>query len=169
MSDNDKPKLTVINGGKGNDAGKRRSPRLENGLTVKQEAFCKAIVQGMSHADAYRSAFDVGPNTKDNTVHVMACKLAKQAKVQDRLHALRAAAVERASYVDLRTSDRLLKNLWALAESEKTKDAARVSALQLIAKMSGLLVDKVETKEVPNTVDDIDAILRDKLAKLASA
>jgi phage terminase small subunit len=58
-------------------------------LTPKQEAFCQAVVSGMTQSDAYRSAYDVSPETKAEGIHVDACKLAANPNVALRINELR--------------------------------------------------------------------------------
>jgi phage terminase small subunit len=57
-------------------------------LTAKQEAFVKNIIDGMSQADAYRSAYDT-QRMKDKTVWERASALMKNNKVATRLQELR--------------------------------------------------------------------------------
>ena len=63
-------------------------------LTAKQEAFTLAVFEGRSQADAYRLAYDA-ENMSDNAVYVAASKLMDNAKVSQRLAALRQRAEER--------------------------------------------------------------------------
>jgi phage terminase small subunit len=62
-------------------------------LTAKREAFCQAIVGGMSQADAYRTAFDAG-KMKDATIHKRASELMANGEVRGRLADLRKPALE---------------------------------------------------------------------------
>lgn len=58
-------------------------------LTAKQEAFCQAIADGMTQADAYRSAYNA-QNMKPETVQVKACELAKDGKISVRAAELKS-------------------------------------------------------------------------------
>lgn len=57
-------------------------------LTAKQEKFAQNIIQGMSQADAYRSAYDTR-KMSDKTVHENASRLANNSKVTARVNELR--------------------------------------------------------------------------------
>ena len=52
-------------------------------LTAKQEQFVKGIIDGMSQADAYRSAYDTS-RMADKTVHEKASRLMSDGKVRAR-------------------------------------------------------------------------------------
>ena len=58
-------------------------------LTPKQEAFCQAVVSGMTQSDAYRSAYDVSPETKNETIHRKASELMEHGMVSARVRELR--------------------------------------------------------------------------------
>ena len=58
-------------------------------LTPKQEKFAQCVADGMSQADAYRTAFDVKPTTKASSVQVNASKLMSDANVSLRVDELR--------------------------------------------------------------------------------
>lgn len=55
-----------------------------NKLTGKQEKFCQGIADGLSQADAYRSAYNA-ENMKPESVQVNASKLMADAKVAQRV------------------------------------------------------------------------------------
>ena len=58
-------------------------------LTPKQEKFAQYIADGMSQADAYRTAYDVSASTKASTVQVNASKLMSDTNVSLRVEELR--------------------------------------------------------------------------------
>lgn len=60
-------------------------------LTAKQEAFAKAIADGLSQAEAYRCVYQVGSRTKPETVYKRASELMADGKVAGRVEALREA------------------------------------------------------------------------------
>lgn len=53
-------------------------------LTSRQLHFCRAWASGMSQSQAYREAFEVGPETKAKTVHEKASRLSANRKVRAR-------------------------------------------------------------------------------------
>lgn len=64
-------------------------------LTSKQEDFAQAIADGMTQADAYRAAYDT-KRMKDSSIHCNASKLMADAKVAQRVAALKAKMAEKA-------------------------------------------------------------------------
>ena len=58
-------------------------------LTAKMEAFCQAIADGLTQADAYRRAYDA-ENMKPETVQDTASKLIKNPQVTHRLKELKS-------------------------------------------------------------------------------
>ena len=107
-------------------------------LTGKQEEFAKNIVQGMSQADAYRSAYDV-EDMSDNAIYVEASRLMDNPKVALRIKELRdtlakptiMSAQERLEWLsDLVTSFAI------------TQDKLR--AIDIMNKMTGEYVQKIE-------------------------
>ena len=65
-------------------AGSVKTPVNSEGLTVKQEAFCIAILNGTGWSDAYREAYDA-ENMAPATVHREAYALATNHKIAARL------------------------------------------------------------------------------------
>jgi phage terminase small subunit len=63
-------------------------------LTAKQEAFCQAIADGMTQADAYRTAYNAG-KMKPDTVHVKASTLMADGKIAARVAELRSKLAQK--------------------------------------------------------------------------
>ena len=63
-------------------------------LTAKQEAFCQAIADGMTQADAYRTAYNA-VNMKPESVQVKACELTKDGKISVRVAELRSKLAQK--------------------------------------------------------------------------
>lgn len=61
-------------------------------LTPKQEAFALAFLETGNAAEAYRRAYDVAPDAKDNWIYVESCQLLDNPKVALRLKELRDQA-----------------------------------------------------------------------------
>lgn len=99
-------------------------------LTAKQENFAQCIADGMSQADAYRTAFDAG-NMKAETIHKRASELMGNGEVTGRVSALR----ERLT----------VKALWSREQSvaalqnvlDDAPPAARVAAVRELNLMHG--------------------------------
>jgi len=63
-------------------------------LTLKQETFCQAIVDGMSKLDSYRLAYDA-EDMKDNVVSREAWKLLQHPKVSQRIAQMKSLLTEK--------------------------------------------------------------------------
>lgn len=112
-------------------------------LTSKQEAFCQAIVSGMSQADAYRAAYAC-KNATDNSVIQMASRLMAKVNVISRVDSLRKPVIERLQYG---LAEAMAEAADAMDVSRsKENGGAMVAAVTLRAKLSGLLVDRKEIK-----------------------
>src|SRR5687767_6348029 len=64
-------------------------------LSSREEAFCLAIVEGLSESDAYRKAYRP-QRAKAKTIHEMASRLMAKHKVRTRLAELMQPIIERA-------------------------------------------------------------------------
>ena len=69
---------------------------MADGLTPKQEKFAQCVADGMSQADAYRSAFNVRPTTKPETIQANASRLMSDSTVSARVAELRQQLSEKA-------------------------------------------------------------------------
>ena len=108
-------------------------------LTAKQEAFVQNIIQGMSQADAYRSAYSC-KNMSDNAIYVNASKLASDAKVALRLSELRNELAK----PSIMSAQERLEWLTRLINSEKETTGDKLKAADIMNKMQGEYVQKVE-------------------------
>jgi phage terminase small subunit len=111
----------------------------KNKLTPKQEKFSLVYVETGNASEAYRQAYDVGPDTKPETVWREASEALANGSVAVRVMELQSAAAERT----LVTVDGLTKELEVsrlLAQSEK-QPAAMTSATMGKAKLHGLGVE----------------------------
>ena len=108
-------------------------------LTSKQEAFAQAIVSGKTQADAYRKAFSA-EKMKDATIHKRASELMADGEVTGRVEALRAPVVAKLQY-GLEEAMLEAADSFRVAKA-KENGGAMVAAVQLRAKLNGLLVEK---------------------------
>ena len=115
-------------------------------LTPKQEAFVQNILQGMNQADAYRSAYSC-KNMSDNAIYVNASKLAADAKVALRLRELR----DQLAKPSIMSAQERLEWLTQRIEDEEVDINAKLKAIDIMNKMQGEYVQKVET-ELKNAV-----------------
>ena len=115
-------------------------------LTANQEQFVQNIIQGMSQADAYRSAYNC-KNMSDNAIYVNASKLAADDKVALRLKELR----DQLAKPSIMTAQERLEWLTERIEDDEVDINAKLKAIDIMNKMQGEYVQKVET-ELKNAV-----------------
>lgn len=115
-------------------------------LTAKQEKFVQNLINGMNQADAYRNAYSCN-NMSDSTIWSNASRLAADSKVLARLSELR----ERLVTPSIMTAQKRLEWLTEVINSEKENTGDKLRAIDLMNKMQGEYVQKIEaevTKEV---------------------
>jgi phage terminase small subunit len=134
-------------------------------LTAKQEQFVKNIIDGMSQADAYRSAYDTS-RMKDKTVWERASALMKNNKVATRLKELRdqlakptiMTAQERLEFLTEVIKGTRGEKVVEMVDGEPTEIEVpasmknRLSAIDIMNKMQGEYTQKIEA-EVTNAVN----------------
>lgn len=138
------------------------------GLTPKQEAFAQAVVSGMTHADAYRSAYNAA-RMKPSTVQSKAYELLRNGEITARVEALRKPVVEKMQY-GLEQAMLEAKEAFEVSRA-KEQGGAMVAAVQLRAKLNGLLVDKKEVRTVTldgAALEDLKALEADVVSILAA-
>ena len=115
-------------------------------LTAKQEKFVQNLINGMNQADAYRNAYSCN-NMSDSTIWSNASRLAADSKVSARLSELR----DRLAKPSIMTAQKRLEWLTEIINSEKENTGDKLRAIDLMNKMQGEYVQKIEaevTKEV---------------------
>lgn len=138
--------------------------RNEHGLTPKQEAFCQAYVRLGSLTAAYREAYQVAPGAKAETVHSRGWDLAQDGKIAERIKALEGAKQRETLRDRGKLADWLRDYMLTLLTQLAPKDQAPIVAL--LSKHAGMLIDRVETKQVV-TVSDAETRIRDLLRQLS--
>jgi phage terminase small subunit len=111
----------------------------ESMLTPKQEAFVQNIIQGMSQADAYRSAYS-SKNMSDNAVYREASLLMDNPKVAQRLKELR----DKLAKPSIMSAQERLEWLTQLIKSKAESTTDKLRAADIMNKMQGEYVQKVE-------------------------
>ena len=109
-------------------------------LTGKQEEFAKNIVQGMSQADAYRSAYDA-EDMSDNAIYREASLLVSHPKVAQRIQELRG---ELAKPTIMSAQERLEWLSYLVSADAGTTDKLR--AIDIMNRMTGEYVQKIEAE-----------------------
>ena len=115
-------------------------------LTAKQEAFVQNIIQGMSQADAYRSAYST-KRMSDNAVYREASLLVASPKVAQRLQELR----DELAKPSIMTAQQRLEWLTDLVNDTVTPTDSKLRALDIMNKMTGEYTQKIEAN-VTNAV-----------------
>ena len=109
-------------------------------LTGKQEEFAKNIVQGMSQADAYRSAYDA-EDMSDNAIYREASLLVDHPKVAQRIRELRDSL---AKPTIMSAQERLEWLSYLVSADVGTTDKLR--AIDIMNRMTGEYVQKIEAE-----------------------
>lgn len=108
-------------------------------LTEKQEQFAQNIIKGMTQVDAYRSAYDTRRMT-DKTACEKASLLAGQDNIRARVAELRGMI----SKEKIMSAQRRLEWLAETITSEKVRVSDKLRAIDIMNKMQGEYVQKVE-------------------------
>ena len=111
-------------------------------LTPKQEAFAIAVASGMTQADAYRSAYNVKPETKPEVTQVKASQLMADGKIRVRVEELKKPIIEAAG-ITLESHLARLEHLGKKAEKAESYTAA-ISAEVARGKVAQLYTERVE-------------------------
>lgn len=137
-------------------------------LTAKQEQFVQNIIQGMSQADAYRSAYNC-KRMSDNAIYVNASKLVANANVALRLKELRAelakpsimTAQERLEYLTRVIHGDEVETIVQMSDGTKFElnvqpsIKTKLSAIDIMNKMQGEYVTKVEGNVSVTKLEDL--------------
>lgn len=104
-------------------------------LTPKQEKFAQCIANGMTQADAYRSAFNVKPTTKAETIIASASRLIKSPNISARVKTLQVQLSEKALWTR-EDSIKALKEAMQIAK-DNNQSAGMTAAVKEINAMHG--------------------------------
>ena len=136
-------------------------------LTAKQEAACLYLVlshdgNGSTQIEAYKAAYDVAELTADETSHKAASRLFLLPHVTGRVQELRNRYAE-AGEITVATIVRKLNKAGKLAKKQGQAGAA-VQAVMGVAKVSGLLIDRIRDEtEQPDAVAAIKELAGDSI------
>ncbi len=122
-------------------------------LTPKQEAFVQNIIQGMSQADAYRSAYST-KNMSDKTIHEAASRLMADSKISARVTELRGQLDKET----IMSAQERLEWLTGVIQSEKESTTDKLKAIDLMNKMSGEYVQKIAAEVQTETTINIELV-----------
>lgn len=109
-------------------------------LTPKQETFARKIIEGMSQADAYRSAYSCA-RMSDKTIWENASRLMADSKVKARVQELRDKI---ASDSVMSAQERLEWLTQLVKGGDEVYTGDKLKAIDIMNKMTGEYVTKVE-------------------------
>lgn len=119
-------------------------------LTAKQEKFVQGIIEGMSQAEAYRSAYDTSRYT-DKSVWEKASALMNNVKVKSRIKELR----EQLAKPSIMTAQERLEWLTSIIKSDEETTADKLKASDQMNKMQGEYTTKIEGEIRTKKLEDL--------------
>ena len=128
---------------------------LEN---ARHEAFVQYIIAGKSQRQAYLAAFPAAKRCKPANVDSKACTLFADAKIRARYNDLMQAAASDA----VMSRQERMETLSEFARSEDAFPKTRMQAIDLLNKMDGSYIQKIEatvTGDLSETAARVGAIL----------
>jgi phage terminase small subunit len=123
-------------------------------LTAQQEKFAQAIaLEDMNQADAYRSAYNTSRMT-DKSIWEKASELAANVKVRSRVAELRKMAMT----PKVMNAQERRETLTDIAKNPEASLTDRMKAIDLLNKMDGEYVQKVEAQVQTETTINIELV-----------
>lgn len=119
-------------------------------LTAKQEKFVQCIIEGMSQADAYRSAYSTS-RMADKTIWENASRLMNDSKVAARLKELR----DELAKPSIMTAQERLEWLTGVINDQDERTENRLKAADIMNKMQGEYVTKIEGEVKMTKLEDL--------------
>jgi len=119
-------------------------------LTAKQEEFAKKIVEGMSQADAYRSAYSC-KRMSDKTIWENASRLMADSKVTARVTELRNELAK----PSIKTAQERMEWLTQLIDNAEEGTNEKLKAIDILNKMDGLYVQKISGEVKMKKLEDL--------------
>jgi len=113
-------------------------------LTPKQEIFVASLVKGNSQRQAYIEAYPNAAKWKEESIDSKASNLLKRDKVWTRYEEL----LKKAEDESILTAIERKRWLTSVIKAEKVTTSDKLKALDLLNKMDGQYIDKVEVKRI---------------------
>lgn len=128
-------------------------------LTARQEKYVQGLVSGKTQRQAYIAAYPAAAKWKDNTVDARACEALKNSKILERYQELRKKAEDDT----ILTAVERKRWLTEVIKGEKVSTSDKLKALDLLNKMDGQYIDKLEVKQVDTDwfIDDEETKSKD--------
>jgi hypothetical protein len=124
-------------------------------LTSKQEAFCQAIADGVSQAEAYRRAYNVSETTKPETVWKRSSELMQNGAVTGRVHEIQESLAKKALWTREMSVKALIES-YRVAKDRKNSNGMTGAVKELNA-MHGYNEPQqidLNIRQLPASVDD---------------
>ncbi len=102
-------------------------------LTSKQEAFAQAVAGGLTHAEAYRTCYDVDPECKPETIWVNASQLMSDANVSQRVTLLKDEIAAKALW----TREDSVRTLKEVLDNGDARPSDKTGAVKVLNEMHG--------------------------------
>ena len=135
-------------------------------MTDKQRLFARCMASGtMSMSDAYREAYQTG-NMLPATVRRESSRLMTNNNVTTMVKRLRDEYERNKQIKELSSHDLVIEKLKHFIENGENTDTVKLRAVEILARASGMFVDRVETKNVDRESGEIAAEIESKLAEL---
>ncbi len=136
------------------------------GLTAKQERVAQLFMRGLDKSECYRRAFNVGSDTKPETVNRNAVKVFNNIKVKARVDQLQKQKEQHLAEIDAPSPDDVLSQIQRIANDPKEKTADRLRALDRLAKITGLYDNSGDTDDDKREPEEVEAQLKQKLGAM---
>lgn len=121
--------------------------KTRDGLTAKQQHFCRCVASGMTQAEAYREAYDVTAEGKPASHRENASRLMARDDIASRVRALIAQRERSILASSVSDRERVLSKLRHWMDHGEAGDSNRIRSAELLGKSVGLFRDVVETSE----------------------
>ncbi len=145
--------------------------KVFDGLTAKQENYCRYVANGLTGVSAYRQAFGVSDDAMPETVYNRSAALMRKPEVKQRIDHLLIEKEQIAvnDYAVIRRF--VIERLQLEALDEDNNGGTRVRALELLGKMDKvqLFSDKPQKDEKPTSKRDITKELEQRLTKILAS
>ena len=125
-------------------------------LTPKQAAFARLVAGGLSQSEAYRQAYDSHPDTAAKSMHQAASRVAAHAGVQARIAYVQGQKEKGIVAAALSDRELVLTRLRTLADDALPTDSAKLRALELLGRASGMFKHVVETRRAPLSTGELE-------------
>ena len=122
-------------------------------LTAKQEKFVQNLLEGMTQADAYRTAYNTNKMT-DKSVWEKASELASNVKVAERLKELR----DKLANENIMSAQKRMEWLTQLIKNAEASNTDKLKALDILNKMDGEYVQKIAAEVQTETTINIELV-----------